>query len=1229
MAAGAQFAADVLNFEYAQVLEPTGTGSLRASAGYGWTPADSAGPDMPAEFGSIAGYTLTSEPTVVSGNVTDDPRFESPAVIHEAKLLAGVCARISRHETVFGVLAAYTTRPATVTADEVNALEDVARGLAERMEHARADATLRRAARESATLADIGRIISSSPRIEEVYDRFAEKVRERLTFDHVTIVTIDHVAWASRVVYSAGDPLPESEPGRVWALARTNKEHIVQSRSGTLFGDHNLASLATRVPTMSVPIAAGYRSAVAVPLIQRDEVIGILEIRSKSPNAYGQEDLDFAGRVGAEIAGAVANAELHTMVQRDAEERAVIAELGRIIGSSLHINEVYPRYAEQLRRLIPFDRIVIATLNPGSGTIQRAYTFGLEVPEFQPGETAPLGPLTEQVIRTGSGIIRFAGETYPDHGPDPFEDPGTRVGLRSALSVPLIFRGTAVGAMCLRATRERAYLPKDLLLAERVAGHTAAAIGNAELHTTVQRDAEERAVIAELGRIIGSSLHMSEVYPRYAEQLRRLIPFDRIAISTLNPGSGTIQRSYTFGVEVPGTRPGETAPLGPLNELVIRTGSGIIRFAGEIYPDHGPDPFEDPGTRVGLQSALLVPLIFRGTAVGAMSLRATREHAYLPKDLLLAERVAGLTAAAIGNAELHSALQREITERSVLERLGHLTTVATDFEALVETTHSALAELAPVDRTVLELRGEVDGAPSRTFTCGGPRAEAPGQDSARSQPSSTAPDGAPPSLRATTPLQAGGETIGDLTIEFGAAHPRQSRLESLLPRVAAHVAPAALTLRQRASLRSSAAERDLLARLRQIRQYNMGWWTLCETAASAIRTVLPFDRLAIYAVDEGSDTVTTVFAAPAGAAGTGSRRHHKLAGTRLEEPVRTLRGRVLATDPDEDPEELDGGPSETAGGPGHRSRLIAPVAYGTRMFGAIELASTREGAYEARDLLILETAAALLAPHLDERLAERPAGAGRPDPYLAELMVDAARAKRSSGGPGSPGPEAPVTSIAVAIIGDQLHCRRGLAATLRHPEIRIVADADIASAIAAVRAQGPAVVVYDLHGEDGSSVDAGLITGLTAGDGAPRVLVVAAGADADKSEAQLRTALQAGASGFMFEDASAAALVNAVRELVAGGAVIQPEVLGGLLGRAGAPPDIGDKRYRELVDSLTERDREILAGVAAGRTNGEIAGSLHLAVGTVRNRLVEIYRNLGVSGRAGAVYVATRVGLIR
>lgn len=109
----------------------------------------------------------------------------------------------------------------------------------------------------------------------------------------------------------------------------------------------------------------------------------------------------------------------------------------------------------------------------------------------------------------------------------------------------------------------------------------------------------------------------------------------------------------------------------------------------------------------------------------------------------------------------------------------------------------------------------------------------------------------------------------------------------------------------------------------------------------------------------------------------------------------------------------------------------------------------------------------------------------------------------------------------------------------------------------------------------------------------------------------LRRALETGASGYLLKDSPADQLANAVRRVKAGGRVVDPE----LAAEAWSEPD-----------PLTDRERQVLRMAGEGQTSADIAGTLHLSEGTVRNYLSEAINKLGAGNRVEAARIAREKG---
>ena len=216
-----------------------------------------------------------------------------------------------------------------------------------------------------------------------------------------------------------------------------------------------------------------------------------------------------------------------------------------------------------------------------------------------------------------------------------------------------------------------------------------------------------------------------------------------------------------------------------------------------------------------------------------------------------------------------------------------------------------------------------------------------------------------------------------------------------------------------------------------------------------------------------------------------------------------------------------------------------------------------------------------------------------------------------------------MTPVRVLLVDDDALMRAGLATVLASDDdVLVVGEAaDGLEALTRVRALAPDVVVMDVRMPrlDGIAATAR----ITAGDAPPRVLVLTT----FELDAYVLGALRAGASGFMLKRSTPEALIEAVKVIAHGETLLAPTVLRRLLDTLVAPRE--DSPHRRALERLTEREREVLTHVAAGRSNDEIAAALVVSAETVKTHLKRMYSKLGVRDRAQAVVVAYESGMVR
>ncbi len=211
----------------------------------------------------------------------------------------------------------------------------------------------------------------------------------------------------------------------------------------------------------------------------------------------------------------------------------------------------------------------------------------------------------------------------------------------------------------------------------------------------------------------------------------------------------------------------------------------------------------------------------------------------------------------------------------------------------------------------------------------------------------------------------------------------------------------------------------------------------------------------------------------------------------------------------------------------------------------------------------------------------------------------------------------PATGIRILIADDHEVVRIGLAALLDgQPGLSVVAQAASgADAVRLTRQQRPDVVVMDIRMPDGSGIDA--CRTITAEADGPPVIMLTSHADSDA----LFDAIDAGASGYVLKRVGSGELIDAVRTVASGGSLLDPGVTRSVLERL---RNASRLEQAGAFADLTEQERRVLAHIADGATNRQIADRMGLAEKTVRNYVSNILAKLALDSRAQAAGYAIR-----
>jgi DNA-binding NarL/FixJ family response regulator len=213
--------------------------------------------------------------------------------------------------------------------------------------------------------------------------------------------------------------------------------------------------------------------------------------------------------------------------------------------------------------------------------------------------------------------------------------------------------------------------------------------------------------------------------------------------------------------------------------------------------------------------------------------------------------------------------------------------------------------------------------------------------------------------------------------------------------------------------------------------------------------------------------------------------------------------------------------------------------------------------------------------------------------------------------------------INVLVVDDQALVRSGFTSILSNaPDIDVTGEAENgAEALTIAAANRPDVVLMDVRMPIMDGIEATRRITTTEGLDSTRIIILTT-FDLDE---YVHEALRAGASGFLLKDTLPADLLNAVRIVAAGDALLAPRITRRLIEEFASLPD--PTTPATVLDHLTERENEVLVQVAKGLSNAEIAAELYVSQATVKTHIGRLLMKLAARDRAQLVMIAYETGV--
>jgi PAS domain S-box-containing protein len=536
----------------------------------------------------------------------------------------------------------------------------------------RVERDLRARVHQQETVALLGQVALSGGDSSILLKGAAQAIGRELGVDFCEILEL--LPEGDRLIFRAGLPNVEHLIDRETVAAGQGSQagFTLLSREPVIMADIDAE---TRFSPNHLMREHGIVSGMSAVIGGRERPFGVLNVSTTQRRAFTKDDTLFLQSLANVLAAAIERKLAEEALRRQeraarklAQEESVMSEIGRIVGSTLNVEEVYDQFAAAVNQILPFDRIAINLVDAERQTVTCQYVSGLSAEGRQSGDRFDLaGTATAACVASCRGMLLPALPIEEIEARLPGHTPVRRVGLQTALLAPLVSKGNVFGALAIMSTDANQYTEHNIPLAENVAAQISGAIAHARLlneliqaqaalkdsESAARRLAGEKAVMAEIGRIVGSTLAMGDVYERFSEEVRKIVAFDRITITRIHPERATAQILYSNGPKVPGRGLGEEYPLaGTMSAAVVEKKKGMVFSPPSAKELTAAFPTILPMWAAGFRSFLLVPLIGRDQVIGTLVMSSYATDGYGPEDVALAESIASQISGAVANAQL-------------------------------------------------------------------------------------------------------------------------------------------------------------------------------------------------------------------------------------------------------------------------------------------------------------------------------------------------------------------------------------------------------------------------------------------------------------------------------------------------------------------------------------------------------------------------------------------------
>ena len=321
-------------------------------------------------------------------------------------------------------------------------------------------------------LVEVAEVVNTTLDLDTLLKRTAEQVQRVIDYEIFSILLLNEKTQELRMRFAIGHPPEFAERIRI-KVGEGVTGLAVQRREAVLVNDVTKES-------RYIGAAKGVRSELAVPLITKNRVIGVIDIEARKADYFTEEHQRLLTLVASRIAAGVENARLYTRLSRQAQTLTVLNDISRELTSILNLDQLFKRIGELLTRVIDYQMFSILLLDATNTKLEHRFSLRFKQNVHLKNEICLDQGLVGYAVQHKTAVL------VPDVHKDPRYielNPETQ----SELCVPLIYKDTVIGVLDLEHTRRGYFTDDHRRTIATLAAQIAIAIENARLYERIAK----------------------------------------------------------------------------------------------------------------------------------------------------------------------------------------------------------------------------------------------------------------------------------------------------------------------------------------------------------------------------------------------------------------------------------------------------------------------------------------------------------------------------------------------------------------------------------------------------------------------------------------------------------------------------------------------------------------------------------------------------------------------